>query len=299
MNKIIDLHMHTNNSDGTLSPKEVIDEAKKNGVSVISITDHDTIDAYTDELFEYAKSKNIELITGIEVSTKSHGVGIHVLGYNIDIHNNEFRDNLFKLRNIRHKYLHDVGEKLDELGYVLNVEELDKIKSVTKAHIALDIVNNPVNKEKLLRDFNKVPNKGEFIETIMNEGCPAYVKKEVVTPSDAAKIIRQAGGKVVLAHPVAYIHQDNLKDNDILEIIKEMNADGIEANYMFYDTERNKFDEVEKWNKIARENNLLATIGSDFHNKEDNHRMIGLINENIHLTDAQIDKIIKSLTSTK
>lgn len=299
MNKIIDLHMHTNNSDGTLSPKEVIDEAKKNGVSVISITDHDTIDAYTDELFEYAKSKNIELITGIEVSTKSHGVGIHVLGYNIDIHNNEFRDNLFKLRNIRHKYLHDVGEKLDELGYVLNVEELDKIKSVTKAHIALDIVNNPVNREKLLRDFNKVPNKGEFIETIMNEGCPAYVKKEVVTPSDAAKIIRQAGGKVVLAHPVAYIHQDNLKDNDILEIIKEMNADGIEANYMFYDTERNKFDEVEKWNKIARENNLLATIGSDFHNKEDNHRMIGLINENIHLTDAQIDKIIKSLTSSK
>lgn len=296
MNKIIDLHMHTNNSDGTLSPKEVIDEAKKNGVSVISITDHDTIDAYTDELFEYAKSKNIELITGIEVSTKSHGVGIHVLGYNIDIHNNEFRDNLFKLRNIRHKYLHDVGEKLEELGYVLNVEELDKIKSVTKAHIALDIVNNPVNREKLLRDFNKVPNKGEFIETIMNEGCPAYVKKEVVTPSDAAKIIRQAGGKVVLAHPVAYIHQDNLKDNDILEIIKEMNADGIEANYMFYDTERNKFDEVEKWNKIARENNLLATIGSDFHNKEDNHRMIGLINENIHLTDAQIDKIIKSLT---
>lgn len=291
--------MHTNNSDGTLSPKEVIDEAKKNGVSVISITDHDTIDAYTDELFEYAKSKNIELITGIEVSTKSHGVGIHVLGYNIDIHNNEFRDNLFKLRNIRHKYLHDVGEKLEELGYVLNVEELDKIKSVTKAHIALDIVNNPVNREKLLRDFNKVPNKGEFIETIMNEGCPAYVKKEVVTPSDAAKIIRQAGGKVVLAHPVAYIHQDNLKDNDILEIIKEMNADGIEANYMFYDTERNKFDEVEKWNKIARENNLLATIGSDFHNKEDNHRMIGLINENIHLTDAQIDKIIKSLTSTK
>ena len=299
MNKIIDLHMHTNNSDGTLSPKEVIDEAKKNGVSVISITDHDTIDAYTDELFEYAKSKNIELITGIEVSTKSHGVGIHVLGYNIDIHNNEFRDNLFKLRNIRHKYLHDVGEKLEELGYVLNVKELDKIKSVTKAHIALDIVNNPVNREKLLRDFNKVPNKGEFIETIMNEGCPAYVKKEVVTPSDAAKIIRQAGGKVVLAHPVAYIHQDNLKDNDILEIIKEMNAYGIEANYMFYDTERNKFDEVEKWNKIARENNLLATIGSDFHNKEDNHRMIGLINENIHLTDAQIDKIIKSLTSTK
>ena len=82
MTKRIDLHIHTTISDGVLTPKEVIDEAVKNGVAVISIADHDTIDAYTDEIFEYAKSKNIKLIPAVEISTKTKKSGIHVLGYN-------------------------------------------------------------------------------------------------------------------------------------------------------------------------------------------------------------------------
>lgn len=297
MSKIIDLHIHTTVSDGTFSPKEVIDEAKANGVSVISIADHDTIDEYTDELFSYARNNNIEIITGIEVSTKFKGIGIHILGYNIDVHSNELKESLFELRNIRHEYLHNVGAKLEKLGYILNVNELDKIDAVTKAHIALDIINNPENKEKLLKDFKSIPSKGEFIETIMNEGCPAYVEKKVVTPIDAAKIIRRARGKVVLAHPVAYIHQDNLKDEDILEIIKEIDADGIEANYIFHDRNRIKYNEVEKWNKFAKEHNLLATIGSDFHYKDEYHPKIGLINDDIHLTEDEINNIINTLTN--
>ncbi len=296
MGKLIDLHMHTNVSDGAFSPKEVIDEAKKNGVSLISITDHDIIDEYTDELFDYAKSKGIEIIPGIEISTKSHGVGIHVLGYNFNVHSKELKEDLFDLRNIRHKYLHDVGDKLKDLGYILNVDELDKIKAVTKAHIALDIVNNPENKEKLLKEFNHIPSKGEFIETIMNEGCPAYVEKRTITPADAARIIRKARGKVVLAHPVAYIHQDNLTDKDISEIVQEMNADGIEANYVFLDRNRKKFNESERWNKFAKEHNLLATVGSDFHNNDEFHSKIGLINEDVHLTDEEIENILNTLT---
>ena len=71
MEEFIDLHIHTNLSDGELSPKEVIDKAIKNNVSIISITDHDTIDAYTEEVCEYAKSKNIKLISGVEISTKN------------------------------------------------------------------------------------------------------------------------------------------------------------------------------------------------------------------------------------
>lgn len=296
MSKIIDLHIHTTISDGTFSPKEVIDEAKSNGVSVISIADHDTIDEYTDELFNYARSNNIKIITGVEISTKFKGIGIHILGYNIDIHSNELKENLFKLRNIRHKYLNDVSIKLQDLGYKLNVRKLDQIDAVTKAHIALDIINNPENKEKLLKQFKLVPSKGEFIETIMNEGCPAYVEKKVVTPADAAKIIRKAGGKVVLAHPVAYIHQDNMNDGDILEIIKEIKADGIEANYIFLDRNKVKYNESEKWNKFAKENNLLATIGSDFHYKDGVHPKIGLIDEDIHLENNEIDNIISTLT---
>ena len=91
MRKLIDLHIHTNISDGMFSPKEVIDEAYRNNASVISITDHDTIDAYTDEIFEYAKSKNIILIPGVEISAKAERSGVHILGYNFDINNRAFR----------------------------------------------------------------------------------------------------------------------------------------------------------------------------------------------------------------
>ena len=291
-----DLHIHTTMSDGFLTPKEVIDEAYNNGVSIIAIADHDTIEAYNDELFAYAKSKNITLISAVEISTKTNKAGIHVLGYNIDLNDKEFQEKLYKIRNARHDYLHNVAKKLNELGYCLNVEELDKIDAVTKAHIALDIINSEKNKEILLKNFGHIPNKGEFIETIMNENCPAYVKKETVTPKEAAKIIRAAHGKVVLAHPVAYVHEDNFTDADILDIINDMKPDGLEANYLYTDRNNNDFDETEKWNNFAKEHNLFVTVGSDFHTKDAPSRGLGFVNTYFTLKDKVIDEIIMNLT---
>ena len=292
---IIDLHIHTNISDGALSPKEVIDEAEKNGVSVISITDHDTIDSYTPELFSYAESKNIKLICGVEISSKNEKAGIHVLGYNFDLNNKELKETLFGIRNSRHEYLHNVAKKLNELGYLVNVEKLDKIDSVTKAHIALDIVENEKNKEKLMLDFGHIPSKGEFIETTMNENCPAYVRKETLTPKEAAETIRKTGGKVVLAHPVAYVHEDNFTDEDILKLVKEMKPDGIEANYLFIDTNGKIIDETDKWNKFAEENKLFVTVGTDFHRKEGVYKEIGFVNTDFKLDDKTVNEIIKNI----
>lgn len=295
MEKIIDLHIHSNLSDGILSPKEIIDEAVKNGVSIIAIADHDTIDAYTDELYTYAKSNGIQIINAVEISTKTNIVGIHVLGYNFDINNQELKQKLSLLRNARHDYLYNVAKKLEQLGYILNVDKLDQIEAVTKAHIALDVIENIENKKILLNNFNHIPNKGEFIETIMNEGCPAYVKKETITPKEAAELIRKAGGKVILAHPVAYKYEDNLTDDDILELVNEMKVDGIESNYIYIDRNNNKINEVDKWNKFAEDNNLRTTIGSDFHNKDGIRPEIGLINEKLNLDNTIIDSIINNL----
>ena len=295
MKKRIDLHIHTTVSDGMLTPKEVIDEACKNGVSIIAIADHDTIEAYNDELFEYAKSKNVKLINAVEISTKTKKAGVHVLGYNFDLNDNKFKEKLSKIRNARHDYLHNVAKKLEELGYYINVEELDKIDAVTKAHIALDATNNPKNKEKLMEEFGHIPSKGEFIETIMNENCPAYVKKESVTPKEAAEIIRSAKGKVVLAHPVAYVHEDNFTDEDILEIVNDMKPDGLEANYLYVDRNNNKFDETKKWNEFAKQNNLFVTVGSDFHNKDGLRPEIGFVNTEFVLPEEVIDEIIANL----
>lgn len=292
----IDLHIHTNVSDGFYTPKQVIDEAFKNGVSTIAIADHDTIEAYNDELFAYSESKNIKLINAVEISTKISKCGIHVLGYNFNLNDNIFKENLYKIRNARHDYLHNVAQKLNELGYFLNVDELDKIDAVAKAHIALDVINNKQNEKLLLNTFSHIPSKGEFIETIMNENCPAYVKKKTVTPKEAAEIIRAANGKVVLAHPVAYVHEDNLTDEDILNIIKDMNPDGLEANYLYVNRNDKKINEIQKWNQFAQDNNLFVTVGSDFHNKDGLRPEIGFVNTNFNLSDNEIEKIIQNVT---
>lgn len=293
--KKIDLHIHTNKSDGLLSPKEIIDEAKRKQVQTIAIADHDTVDAYTDEVYNYAKDNGIELITAVEISTKTKKCGIHVLGYNIDISSKYLNESLKKIRNARYDYLHNVANKLNEMNYILNINKLDMIEAVTKAHIAMDIISNKTNEKQLLKQFGHIPSKGEFIETIMNENCPAYVKKKTVTPKEAAEIIRKAGGKVVLAHPVAYVHEDNLTMNEILEIINDMKADGLEANYIYTDRNNNIVNEIEKWNKFAEENHLFVTIGSDFHMEDGNHAEIGLENVGVVLEDEKANEILEKL----
>ena len=296
MPKRIDLHIHTRISDGVLTPKEVIDEAYKNEVSVIAIADHDTVDAYNNELFEYAESKNIKLIPAVEISTKTKKSGIHVLGYNFDLEDAKFKEKLKQIRNARHDYLHKVAKKLEELGYYVNLTELDKIDAVTKAHIALDLTTNSANKDKLLEKFGHIPTKGEFIESIMNENCPAYVEKVTVSPREAGEMIRVAKGKVVLAHPVAYVHEDNLAEEDILEIIKELQPDGLEAYYLYVDRYDNKFDETKKWNEFAKRHNLFVTIGSDFHNtKKKLKPQIGFVNTDFTLSEEIIEEIVSNL----
>ena len=299
MEKIIDLHMHTTKSDGALTPMEVVEEAIKNRVSAIAIADHDTIDAYSDELFDYAEANNVILIPAVEISTKTKKCGIHVLGYNFNLNNQNFREQLEKLRNARHDYLYGVSEKLEELGYKVNVEELDKIEAVTKAHISLDVISNKENEEILMKNFGHIPNKGEFIETVMNEGCPAYVRKVSITPSEAADLIRSAGGKAVLAHPVCYGYEDGLTDEEILDLVKEMKVEAIEANYLYVDRKDEMHDDTNKWKAFAKENNLISTIGSDFHNKDGLRPEIGFRNTNFTISREEISSILSYLSNNE
>lgn len=295
MEKIIDLHIHTTCSDGELTPREVIDMAVKNKASIISITDHDTIGAYEKELFDYAKDNNIKIIPGVEISTKNDKCGIHVLGYNIDLNNEEFKNKLEKLRNSRHEYLYQVADKIQELGYIIDIMELDKIEAVTKAHIALNVISNDKNKDILIREFGHIPNKGEFIETIMNEGCPAYVKKNTITPREAVELIESASGVAVLAHPVAYKYEDNLTEEDIINLVKDMKVGMIEANYVYVDKNNKKINECDYWRDFAYRNSLKTTIGSDFHKDDGIRPVIGLIGEDIKLSDKEIDEMIDNL----
>lgn len=278
MERIVDLHIHTTCSDGALTPKQVVDMAVKNNVEIISIADHDSIMAYTEDFFQYAQNKGVSIIPAVEISTRNNGVGVHVLGYNFDLNNKELNNVLFKLKNARQDYLIDVTRKLDELGYSVNIEKLKEVSSVTKAHISQDIISNDNNREKLLENFGHIPNKGEFIETIMNEGCPAFVEKFSISSFEASNIIHSAGGIVILAHPVCYKYEDGLNLDQVVKMARDMKADGIESNYLYVDRYNNLIDEIDFWNKIAIENNMITSIGSDYHISDGIRPEIGFAN---------------------
>ena len=291
---MLDLHIHSNCSDGALSPKEIIDIAVKNKVTAISIADHDGTLAYTKENMDYALSQGITLITGVEMSSRLD-TGFHVLGYGFDVHNKERQASLLKLRNARVDYLYNVCKKLNALGYTIDPDKLKDIPSVTKAHISLDIINNPDNKDILRENFGHIPSKGEFIETIMNEGCPAFTLKYNITPSEASRIIHNAGGKVILAHPVCYKHEDGLDKETIKNIIVDMQADGIEANYLYVNRDNQMINEIPVWRNVARDLNVFTTIGSDFHAFDPLRPEIGFKNTGIDITPEELEEILHNL----
>ena len=124
---------------------------------------------------------------------------------------------------------------------------------------------------------------------------PSICKKETITSKEAVKLIHEAGGKAVIAHPVSYNHEDDMTDEELHEIINEIKPDGIEAYYLYVDRYNNKFDECDKWIKFAKDNNLFVTIGSDFHKKDNIHPEIGFPNWKINITDKEIKNIINNI----
>ena len=129
----------------------------------------------------------------------------------------------------------------------------------------------------------------------MNEGCPAYVKKNSISPKEAAEVIRKAGGKVVLAHPVGFKYEDDLDITDVQKIVDNMNPDGIEAYYHYVDKSNNRIDEVNKWKEFAKKNSKFVTIGSDFHKKDGLRPEIGFVNWDVDLTNKEIEEIINNI----
>ena len=129
----------------------------------------------------------------------------------------------------------------------------------------------------------------------MNEGCPAYVKKDTVTPKEAANIIKEASGKVILAHPVAYTYEDDLTIEDTKEILLDMDADGVEAYFIYVDRYDKKHNDINKWLEFAKNNNKFVTIGSDFHTFDNLRPVVGLINEDLNISKETIDEILDNL----
>ena len=242
-----DLHIHTTASDGKLKPSEVVEEALKIGLSVISITDHESVDGI-EEAINKARGR-IEVVHGVEISVDIPGNEVHILGYFID-HRSEFlKRRLKELREGRERRAREMLARLRKLGIELSWErvlELADGGSIGRPHVA-----------RAMKEMGYISSIEEAFTKYIGRNGPAYVEREKLSPEEAGEIIRRAGGIPFIAHP-AELPDDVLKE--IIERLKKGGELGMEVYYNGYPQ-----DVVERLLFIAKREGLYISGGSDFH----------------------------------
>ncbi len=255
--KFADLHLHTSSSDGTYLPSELVQKALGAGLSCIALTDHDTIEAL-DETIDIGRKSGLEVLPGIELSAEYDSQEVHILGYLVDYKNPRFLRQLEILKENRIERIHRIVDKLNKLGIDLKAKEVfDLAQGATpgRLHIARALVKSGFVKS-IFEVFNKY----------IGDNGPAYSLGFRFSPQEAVKFIIDTGGIPVLAHP--YILRN---DSLITEFIK-FGLMGIEVYYPEHSQ-----GEVNFYLRLAEENKLLVTGGSDCHGKAKPEVRIGMI----------------------
>lgn len=240
----VDLHLHTTYSDGVLSPAEILTIKKQAGIEAAAITDHDTVSG-VDEAIEAGRKLGIQVISGIELSTYGR-FEVHILGYNFNHKNPDFLATLSEISALRKKRVQTVLEKLAKIGVAPDTTGIDfEDRNLGRAHIA-----------RLMVAQGMVKSVPEAFSKYLGKGAPAHVEGMRFAPLEAVKLIKSAGGIAVLAHPSKV--ESNVEA--LIEGLQRYGLDGIECYY----APQNELDTA-KFLKIAKERNLIATCGSDFH----------------------------------
>jgi predicted metal-dependent phosphoesterase TrpH len=241
------MHTHTTASDGTFSPAENILRAVEKGLSGIAITDHDTVSGIEAALIEAEKHADFECVPGIEISTLYKGQDIHVLGYFIDYQDEPFLQKLQQLQSVRDQRNTMIIQNLNQLGISITESELEEKRheggNVGRGHIA-----------EILMEKGAVSSLPEAFDKYIGKGKPAYATIERISPIDAIKMIREANGIAVLAHPGIY------EADELISIMCENGLAGIE-----YCHPDHSIEQVHHYEKMAEKYGLIKTAGSDFH----------------------------------
>lgn len=274
MNCKIDLHTHTNHSDGYYSPIELIQVVKKAGLDIISITDHDNLSAIH-EASSIGKDFGVEVIPGLEVSSDIGDREVHILGYFVDPDNRELERYLKFFREERLKRAIRIVNKLKALGFSISVEDvLEQAKSsaIGRPHIA-----------QAMLEKGLISNYYEAFNKYIGNNCPAYEKKVHISPQSIVKIISDAGGLSFIAHP------GNMPESLLKELIEE-GIDGIEVIHPSHNAHQVKF-----YKGIVNEYFLLESGGSDFHGgKREDEVNLGKYYTRTAVLEAMRNRLIKN-----
>ncbi|WP_378952507.1 PHP domain-containing protein [Pelosinus sp. sgz500959] len=243
-----DLHIHTTASDGRLSPTDIVKEAIRAKLSYIAITDHDTVDGLL-QLNEMTQSipDSLKIIPGIELSTDLPENEVHILGYHIDIHHPELRNQLNILINHRHERAKQMIDKLNQLGYSITYERVVELAvyatAIGRPHVAKALVEK--------KFFSTI---SDVFTTLLSKDGPAYVPHYKLTPKQVIDLIKKAGGVPVLAHP-GLVGSDDI----VLDVIHS-GICGLEVYHPTHDERQ-----IQKYHEMAKQYHLKITGGSDFH----------------------------------
>jgi 3',5'-nucleoside bisphosphate phosphatase len=244
--KRIDMHTHTNASDGVFTATELIRYAHRKGMGGIAVTDHDTVEALSEARQAALEFKDFWMLPGIEFSTEDNNTEVHLLGYGINETDQRLTELLQTLKESRFNRAGKMVEKLKNLGIGITYDHVKKIAGdgvVGRLHIA-----------RVLVALRAVPTVQDAFQRYLNQGQPAYVPRYKLTPFDTIPLIHQLGGFSVLAHPA-------LMDRD--ELIPKLIESGLMGLEAYYPT--HSHNDVQRYLRLAYRCGLLVTGGSDFH----------------------------------
>src|SRR6185295_5306251 len=247
----IDLHTHTTQSDGSVSPAELIARASSKRARAIAITDHDTV-AGLDEARDAADRCGIEFISGIEISAEYSPGTMHILGYCLDERSVALNEQLRKLREAREKRNPQIANRLQALGVDISYDEVS-------TGAGNEVVGRP-HFARLMVERGYAASIQDAFDRFLKKGAAAYVEKARLSPRDSINLIHEAGGVAVLAHPYQLRLTSYEAVNELVDELAGFGLDGIEAIYS-----RHSPDERVAYAEIAARHGLLVTGGSDYH----------------------------------
>jgi len=255
--KIADLHLHTQFSDGTFTPEELVLYAQKSSLSCIALTDHDTMEGCARTAAACA-AVQMMFIPGSELTAEHAEIEVHILGYFMDTGNQALLARIAEFQAVRQQRIHEMVAALNKLGVPLKVEAvfaLANCKSPGRPHVARALV-----KEKLIGSLD------EAFERFLKKGRPAWVPKTKMSALESMELIHQAGGLAVMAHPGLN------RSDEIIPDLVDAGLDGIECFHTKHSTVMS-----ERYLEIADKYGLLVTGGSDCHGFSKNKPLIGSV----------------------
>jgi len=245
---LVDLHLHTTASDGRLTPAELVAHAAAAGVTVMAVTDHDTVAACAD-VARHARARDIDAVPGIEITAVEDGRDVHLLGYFIDTADPGLTEFLVAQRQIRLERLRRIALRLNELGLPVDVDPV-----ISAATDTGRTVGRPQIADAMIAS-GYVANRREAFDVWLGGGRPAFVPRGGATPERVITVVHAAGGRISLAHP----GRTGLADDRVRQLVTA-GLDALEVYHSDHDAAL-----VARYASLADDLGVLRTGGSDFH----------------------------------